>query len=203
MPQVPNHNAEAFPHKNLTTSLVALGSNLCVSGLESAQLLGAAAHALAEEGFEVVLSPLFATPAFPANSGPDYVNGAAILTGTGAPEEILALLHRIEERFGRERTQRWGARTLDIDLLGQGGAVLPDLDTWRRWRDLSPEAQQREAPDRLILPHPRLQDRAFVLVPLAEIAPDWAHPVTGLTVRQMRDALPETDLQQIRMLSSW
>jgi 2-amino-4-hydroxy-6-hydroxymethyldihydropteridine diphosphokinase len=69
--------------------------------------------------------------------------------------------------------------------------VLPDAATYQRWRDL-PMAQQRsEAPDQLILPHPRLHERAFVLVPLCDVAPDWVHPVSGLSVAEMCAALPQ------------
>ena len=79
-----------------------------------------------------------------------------------------------------------------------GGQVVPDRDTWSQWRDLPPEEQARRAPDRLILPHPRLQDRAFVLVPLADIAPDWVHPVSGHSVRQMLSALPPDEINAVR-----
>ena len=65
------------------------------------------------------------------------------------------------------------------------------------WMTLSAENQKQKWPDQLILPHPRLQDRAFVLVPLADVAPDWVHPVLGRTVLEMRDALPAEDLDQI------
>jgi 2-amino-4-hydroxy-6-hydroxymethyldihydropteridine diphosphokinase len=111
------------------------------------------------------------------------------------------ILHRIEDVFGRKRDRRWAGRTLDLDLLACGNVVLPDLESYGHWRDLDPADQTRLAPDRLILPHPRLQDRGFVLVPLAEIAPDWKHPVSGLTALQMRDALPATDLLAIRPLA--
>ena len=74
---------------------------------------------------------------------------------------------------------------------------LPDPQTEARWRELSPERARVETPQQLIVPHPRLAERAFVLVPLMDIAPDWVHPVLGLSVRQMCAALPAADRDQI------
>jgi len=71
--------------------------------------------------------------------------------------------------------------------------VLPDAATQAAWAALPPAQQIARTPDRLILPHPRLAERAFVLVPLAEVAPDWTHPVTGRSVADMLAALPEGD----------
>jgi 2-amino-4-hydroxy-6-hydroxymethyldihydropteridine diphosphokinase len=84
-------------------------------------------------------------------------------------------------------------RTLDLDLLALGDSVLPDAAVQDRWRNLPAADQARIAPDQLILPHPRMQDRAFVLIPLADVAPDWCHPLLGLTVAQMVSCLPAED----------
>lgn len=180
--------------------LIALGANLPHIKQPPAETLLAAVDALAEEGLILqTISRFYATPCFPAGSGPDYVNAAAALGVAEACDvtSIMAALHRIEARFGRERAQRWGMRTLDIDLVAAGDMVLPDAETQDLWRDLAPEAQVRTTPDRLILPHPRLQDRAFVLVPLADVAPDWCHPRTGQTVQEMLAALPQADIAEV------
>ena len=160
-----------------------------------------AAREIAGPGTRVVaMSRLFASPCFPPGAGPDYVNAAAVVETDLEPAALLRHLHEIEARFGRERVQRWGQRTLDLDLLACGDLVLPDAATQDHWRNLPPEVQAREAPDHLILPHPRLQDRAFVLVPLAEVAPDWRHPRLGLTVREMLNRLELADIAAVTPL---
>ena len=146
-------------------------------------------------------SRLFETPAFPPGSGPNFVNCALVVETTLSAESLLARLHEVEAAHGRERKVRWGPRTLDLDLIAWGDAVCPDRPTWRRWAGLSPESAARETPAELILPHPRLAERAFVLVPLAEVAADWRHPVTGHTVREMAAALPAEERAAIKPLS--
>lgn len=183
--------------------LIAFGANLPFEDNPPEATIRLAVDALAGEGLDVLaLSPAYATPCFPAGAGPDYVNAAAVLSSADQDDlaSILAGLHRVEARFGRERLQRWGMRTLDIDLLAAGDSVLPDAVTQDRWRNLPLAKQVSTTPDSLILPHPRLQDRAFVLVPLADVAPDWVHPRTGLSVRQMLDALPQADRDAVKPL---
>ena len=181
--------------------LVALGSNLPFHGKRSIDILRAALDALQAAGLsDLRASRLFATSCFPAGAGPDYVNAAAAFHTDLAPRELLATLHRIEDSFGRIRGQRWGGRTLDLDLIAMGDTLLPDRETWEHWHNLKASEQTRSAPDTLILPHPRLQDRAFVLVPLIDIAPDWRHPVLGKTVAEMTAALPEAALAEVRPL---
>lgn len=174
--------------------LIALGGNLPLGDLMPYQVIDACQENLAAEGFsDINCSGYFVTEAFPPGSGPDFVNAALRAKwpgrGPAAAEAALAALHATEARFGRSRAQRWGPRTLDLDLLAFGDLVLPDGATQDRWRALGADAQRSAVPERLILPHPRLQDRAFVLVPLAEVAPGWRHPRTGATVATMRDAL--------------
>lgn len=183
--------------------LIALGANLPNDGLPPGETLRVALEALPGEGLRVLrASRLYATPCFPPGAGPDYVNAAASLRPDAGMDAraILAALHRIEDAHGRARAQRWGMRTLDLDLLAIGNLILPDPATAADWRALPPAAQIAATPDRLILPHPRLQDRAFVLVPLAEIAPRWRHPALGLTAAALLGRLPRADVLAVTPL---
>lgn len=185
-------------HKSETIALVAMGAN---DSDDPHQLVGRLEAALTECISPAVsvrgVSRYYKTPCFPVNIGPDYVNAVAVLSTTLDATSLLQHLHAIEQSFGRERKLRWGTRSLDLDLLAFGGAILPDLATYQHWNDLPIEAQMSEAPTELILPHPRISDRAFVLIPLADVAPDWCHPVTGDSVRRMLDALPEAEKSSV------
>jgi len=149
----------------------------------------------AESIYCEVQSSWYGSAAYPAGPGPDFVNAVARFRTGLPPADLLAALHRVEQSLGRERTRRWGARTCDLDLLAYEGLVLPDLETYRYWNRLDVGQQQEQTPDQLILPHPRIADRAFVLIPLCEIAPDWVHPVSGLTAKALLARLP-AGLQQ-------
>ena len=183
-------------------ALVALGANLpSPAGAPVATLKAALAQLQARHGVQISgLSRFFTTPAFPAGSGPDYVNACALLRTGLEPEALLAALHAVEGALGRRRAARWGARGIDLDLLAMGDRVLPDAATVDHWRGLSLDRQKTLAPGRLILPHPRLQDRAFVLVPLAEIAGAWRHPLSGQSAAEMLAVLPQADRDAIRPL---
>lgn len=100
---------------------------------------------------------------------PDFINGCAVLQVKIAPQLMLETLLHIEAQFGRVRRERWGPRSLDLDLLLYDDLIL---DT--------PALQ---------IPHLRMRDRAFVLVPLAEIAPNWIEPVSGKAIAELVQAV--------------
>lgn len=180
--------------------LVALGGNATSSVGDPRATVLAALDRLKTRFAPLAISGLYQTPAFPAGSGPDFVNAACSFQTDLPADDILSELHTIEADFGRTRTLRWGQRTLDLDLIACGDLVLPDAATFAHWQALPLEAQKTDTPDRLILPHPRLQDRPFVLVPLADVAPDWVHPVLGVSVMDMLEQYSTDARAEIRPL---
>ncbi|MFS4581264.1 2-amino-4-hydroxy-6-hydroxymethyldihydropteridine diphosphokinase [Phaeobacter sp. C3_T13_0] len=182
-------------------SLVAMGGNLPIGEQSVAHTLIGAIGQLSESDICLqAVSRFYSTPCFPAGAGPDYVNAAISIRTNLSPGALLDLLHQIEADFARRRTQRWGMRTLDLDLIAYDDLICPDVDTFERWKELPLSQQMQEAPGQLLLPHPRLQDRGFVLVPLRDVAPDWRHPILGQTVRELCAALPVGDLSEISPL---
>lgn len=183
-------------------ALIALGGNLASTHGRPAETLSLALDALEQAGIAIdTVSRFYRTPCFPPGAGPDFVNAAASIITDLAPDVLLARFHEIEGALGRVRETRWGARVVDLDLIAMGDRILPDRATVKHWMGLPLGVQKAMAPDRLILPHPRLQDRGFVLIPLADVAPDWCHPLSGRTVAEMVAALPEAEIRDIVALS--
>ena len=152
--------------------LVGIGSNLPAPGYSSPQATAEAALA-AFPGIAVALrawSSWYASEPVPASDQPWFVNAVAEVATELPPSELLARLLALELRFGRERSVRDAARTLDLDLLDYDGLQCARRD--------------------IVLPHPRLHERRFVLLPLGEIAPAWRHPKMGLTAAELLARLP-------------
>lgn len=181
-----------------TLALISLGSNENSVLGDPTETVQKAMSVLAEMSLKQALpSQLYQTPAFPAGAGPDFTNAVIGIYTNLSAARLLSVLHEIESSALRQRTVRWGQRTLDLDLIALGDLIVPDHQTHAHWRNLDAADQQTQAPQELILPHPRVQDRAFVLVPLADVAPDWVHPVLGKTTIELRDALPRKDLDSV------
>lgn len=154
--------------------LIGLGGNLPSPEFGSpADVIRAALECLALSGVRVVeCSPLYRTEPVPVSQQPWFVNGVAQLDTSLAPQALLALLHRVEARMGRVREEKWAARVIDLDLLAHGELVCAGAEG-----------------NGLVLPHPRMAERAFVLAPLTDMAPGWRHPIMAKTAREMLAAL--------------
>ncbi|MCP1375532.1 2-amino-4-hydroxy-6-hydroxymethyldihydropteridine diphosphokinase [Dyella lutea] len=144
---------------------VALGSNL---GDSRATLVGAAEALAALPGSRLAgISRIYRTPPWGRRDQPDFLNAVVRLRTTLEPHDLLDALMAIERRFGRTRDgERWGPRTLDLDLLHVDGVVLDE--------------------PQLTLPHPRMGERAFVLLPLADLAPELELPGQGRVAELLR-----------------
>lgn len=153
--------------------VIALGGNLSSEAGPPVATIAAALHELARDGASVVaVSPFYVSAAWPDPRDPAFVNAVAVLETSLSPDALLKRLLEVENGFGRVRGSPNAPRTLDIDLLDYNGMV----------RDRPP-----------VLPHPRLHTRGFVLVPLADIVPDWRHPVSDKSVAELIAALPESE----------
>jgi 2-amino-4-hydroxy-6-hydroxymethyldihydropteridine diphosphokinase len=140
---------------------LALGSNL---GDREANLRNAAS-VLSEHVQDLRLSSFIETAPVGVDPQPNFLNAAAVGHTTLSPRDLLNLLLTTEQAFGRERPYAGAPRTLDLDLILHGGAIIDEPG--------------------LIVPHPRFRERQFVLLPLAEVAADWRDPVTGRTVEEL------------------
>lgn len=154
-------------------AFIALGSNLAGRFSSPKAALEAAIAALKGVDIQMVASSrLYRSTAWPDPSDPEFVNAVLSVKTILSASALLMRLHETEAAFGRERRHVNAPRTLDLDIVDYGGRVSAPGET-------------------PILPHPRLADRAFVLLPLMEIAPNWRHPVTGQAVGELVAELPD------------
>ena len=144
---------------------IALGSNLG----DRRRLLEQATAALVGVVDDLRVSTFHETDPVGVGRQPRFLNAAAVGTTSLEPADLLTVMLEIERRLGRERPHTGAPRTVDLDLILYGDVVLDEAD--------------------VTVPHPRFRDRRFVLVPLAEIAADWIDPVSGKSIRELRDAL--------------
>lgn len=167
--------------KNKT--LIGLGGNLPSHIGAPKDTLCRAAELLEGEGLRIhAKSSLYQTAPIPASDQPDFINAVISAETELTADELITLFQKIEIGCGRKPAERWSARTLDIDLLAYSNSVLPNDDIWHQVVGSSDPAAILKEP---VVPHPRLHKRAFVIIPLLEIEPNWKHPVTSKTPGQM------------------
>jgi 2-amino-4-hydroxy-6-hydroxymethyldihydropteridine diphosphokinase len=150
--------------------LIALGANLPSTVGPPAATLRAALESLQPNVDVRARSPFYRSAAWPDPRDPEFVNAVANVDTELSPFELLTVLKQTEHVFGRESARRNAPRPLDLDILDYNGRIENGPPT---------------------LPHPRLQERGFVLIPLRDVAPDWRHPVSGLGVDALIAALPD------------
>ncbi|MBU7583768.1 MAG: 2-amino-4-hydroxy-6-hydroxymethyldihydropteridine diphosphokinase [Nostoc sp. TH1S01] len=167
---------ESLSSKQCVRIAVALGSNL---GDSQTILAAAIAQLSAIPKIQLEATSSWYRTKAVGPPQPDYINGCVIMQVDMTPQLLLETLLATEQQFGRVRQERWGPRSLDLDLLLYDQVIL---DT--------PNLQ---------IPHPRMRERAFVLVPLAEIAPDWIEPVSGYTIKQL---VKDVDCSDVHLLKS-
>jgi 2-amino-4-hydroxy-6-hydroxymethyldihydropteridine diphosphokinase len=147
----------------MSIAALALGSNLG----DRLNTLSTAIACLGRSVEILRISPVYETAPLYVTDQPAFLNMAILAETDLAPHLLLAQAKRVEGSLGRQPTFRYGPRAIDIDILFLGASIV--------------------ATDDLVIPHPRLPERRFALAPLADIAPDWRHPVTGLTASEMLD----------------
>ncbi len=170
--------------------LIAFGSNLSSASGDSIDILRAAVGLLPDRGIVLeAVSGIYETPPVGPGRQQNYVNAVASVSSEDGPAVLLRKLSHIEISCGRRTGPRWSARVLDLDLLAYGRMVAG----WRG--NITVLRSGDKAVPGLVIPHPRMDFRPFVLRPLIDIAPQWRHPVSGKkaiqlwnSVRQTRDA---------------
>ena len=162
----------------MSQTLVGLGANCPGPWGTPAATIKRALSELGKCGVTVeAVSPLYETTAVGRAGQPAYVNAAALIDTHMPPEALLRRLKQIERAAGRRGGSPWGSRTLDIDILDYKGRV-------KHWRGTMPRFARAGARP-LVLPHPWIEKRPFVLRPLLDVAPDWRHPVTKKTAKEL------------------
>lgn len=185
----------------MTKCLISFGANIPGPFGSPADTLN---HALQEFHLESLLienkSSFYSSLSFPDLQKPKYINGCLQISVNCEADDVLGRLKSIEKRMGRQQEYRWASRICDLDLLSFGNKVAPTPEIFNYWYKMQLKNQILKKPNQLLLPHPRIQDRAFVLKPLLEFAASWTHPVLHMTVTEMFNFLPEEQRDSVVLI---
>lgn len=187
--------------KKYNTAFVSFGGNIESPIGDPKETIMAALKMLAANSLDLLKrSNFYLTPAIPIGSGPIFINVVAKVQSDLNAHELLNEFHLIETVFNRQRSKRWGPRTLDIDLLVLEDQVYPSKAEFLKWSKLSKKDQIKYTPKNLILPHPRIQDRAFVLIPFKDLDENWVHPVFKKNINVMLSELDPNEYKDFKKL---
>ena len=168
---------------------IAVGGNVAGTWGPPLRTIETALKELRKDGVGVLAaSKIYRTPAMGYSPQPDYLNAVILVRSPFAPAELMRRLKAIERRAGRRASKPWGPRPLDLDILYFRGMQSGR----RRAKGKRPPHQARP----LMLPHPGLETRAFVLIPLRDVAPHFCGPASGRTIAQLIHALPKRAVRQ-------
>ncbi len=156
---------------------IALGTNL---GDRSENLRKAIREIELNVGVMIKQSSLYETKAWGKTNQPDFYNQVILINSNKTPEQCLYILSGIEQKMGRKRDEKWGARIIDLDLLYINAFIIET--------------------NKFTLPHPAIAQRRFVLIPLVEIAPDFIHPLLKKNQRQLLTECP--DILEVKLLNT-
>jgi len=173
-----------YPFRTGSQMVLALGANLPLDGDTPAATLEKAVAAIGRLWSLTGRSRFFRSVAWPDPADPPFVNAVIACEARGGASAALETLHAIEAGFSRRRHMRNAPRTLDLDLIDYAGEVCVP-------------APGASGP---VLPHPRMHQRRFVVAPLAEFRPDWRHPQTGFSARQILESLPHEENDTVTLM---
>ncbi|MDX1923483.1 MAG: 2-amino-4-hydroxy-6-hydroxymethyldihydropteridine diphosphokinase [Alphaproteobacteria bacterium] len=161
--------------------IIGVGGNIPFGSMSVPATLNAALDAFSAYGIRIhKRSSFYHSKPVPASDQPWFFNAVVSCTTELSPQELLRALLSIEQKFGRMRSVKNAARTLDLDIIDYDGKIIFDNE--------------------LEIPHPRLASRAFILLPLMEIAPDWKHPQSGIPIADLVKALTDETLVNTKKL---
>ena len=170
-------------------AFIGLGSNLGGTEFDGPRgVLEAAIFEMPNLGISVKkISPFYESAPVPVSDQPWFVNAVAMVETSLCARDLLHNLHEIEARLGRIRRIRWEARIIDLDIIAYGDLIVPTDGKW-----------PGGAPKEMIIPHPRLHERLFVLKPLMDICSAWRHPALGVSVKELYGRVKKDGDQSLR-----
>jgi len=173
---------------------LAVGSNLQYDNKTSLAIVRMVYDILNEHEINVIAkSSFWHSSAYPNKLDPPFINSVVEVSTKKEPLELLIILKEIETFLGRKTTSRWSSRTCDIDIISIGQETIPNLRTALLWMNNEEAKKGISTPDQLIIPHPRMHERSFVLGPLNEISQTWMHPVLQKTSKELWESLSDHD----------